>query len=352
MMFLAQKTNLDAMLSDYPWMQFIIEDDWDISGNRLVVVYDNTVAFRPFDPTNQVYLIVKNFNTGANQILTGRELPCGPEQIDMWTDWVVMKVTCLKWPGWHYELWAYNLTTEERVVITPPPSAPPEQTIPTQPVIDNNRIVWLQYDSNSTSADLYLYDLQSRTATALTHDRGPMAELFPDMDGDWVVWNGFNQNNNQQYVVAYNLTSHKQITESMVLPAYYALPKINNDLVVWTDYRNGLDNGDIYGLHLQEVTEPFPVVAEPGTQYNVALDDNLLVYKNRDLNSETQLRLFDLENSSSFFLYHYPSEFVDGYPFIDNGFIIWQQGVLNAPDILYGARQLPERSFLPLVGQS
>lgn len=197
---------------------------------------------------------------------------------------------------------------------------------------------------NGQNVDLYLFDLQTRTATALSNNGNPIAEINPDIYEEWVVWDRLDFNAVTHDIIAYHLTTTEVITISTPNTANFPYPKIYNNLIVWSDDRNGPNNADIYGYDL-DTRELVPIITAAEEQYDPWHDGNVLVYKQTAPNYELDIIAHDLETGESAFLFHGPTAYVNDIR-IHAGLAAWE-----AEQVIYGARQLKEKVFLPALSR-
>jgi beta propeller repeat protein len=332
---------------DFPWIVTPVEQRERIG--RLTV-HANQVAWIDWeDPEGPI--MIKNLETGEVRTLL-EELPCPgytsyDSRLDMDGDWLVSVFNC---GGFDYEVQAFNLATNELIYIQPPPDAPPEQVLGLDPAIHNEKVVWFQR-SMGENADLYLYDLQTRTAISLTANGGPVVEIHPDIYGDWVVWDSYNLDTYDHSLVAYNLLSGEQITHPVASYPYHIFPRIYEDVVVWDDVRNDGENGDIYGYDLATHQE-FPIVTTPASQYAPYIHQNLLAYKQQVIGVTGAVYVHDLLSGESAFI-HEENDANSNDPVtvyditVHDGLIGFYESYVE-PDIIYVARRLPERVYIPI----
>jgi beta propeller repeat protein len=138
------------------------------------------------------------------------------------------------------------------------------------PAISGDAVVWQDYRNKSSGcptaqnclgADIYHKDLSSGVERKLTLTASAMD---PAIDGDLVVWRDWMTGK----IVAHDLTSGAQQNTS-VLTGFEQMtsPAVSDGIVVWTDFRNSSEYGDIY---MRDMSAPAdePVEADasaPGT---------------------------------------------------------------------------------------
>ena len=328
---------------DYPWVLSPVAQQEVVRST----VYANLVAWMDYEGLSpELPIMIKDLETGEIRALR-EELPCpghSGSRMDIDGDWIVAVFFC---GPFDYEVQAFNLATDELVLIQPPPDAPPEQVWGLEPAIHNEKVVWYQRTSGE-NADLYLYDLQTRTAISLTANGGPVVEIHPDIYGDWVVWDSYNLDTFDHNLVAYNLVSSEHITHPVSTYPFHPFPRIYENLVVWGDHRQGTDNGDIYGYDL-DTRQEFAIITEPDSQYAPVIDQNLIAYLQitdndyvvhvHNLISGETAFIFQTDNTNNL------SEIYDLT--VHDGLIGFYESYVG-PDIIYVARQLPERFYMPV----
>lgn len=297
-------------------------------------------------------ILVKNLETGEIRDL-GDELPCnvsatGRDDIALDGDWLVVIYNCyLPEPA---KMYAYNLVTEELVWVEPPPGTPAEQEWPFEPAISGNRIVWQQEDWQTSDIDVYLFDLQSRTAISLTQTAPPWGESHADIDQDWVVWSKARFGTGEQYLIAFNLVSSETITVSLSGAPTTIAPSIQGDIFVWEDFRNSSMQADIYGYNLS-VHQTFPIVISPNSQYIPDVEDGLVVYQETIAPQEYAIYVHDMAISETVSIFQtVPNQATQFQLKINNGVIVWIDDDLSILESdIYAAQQLPERRYLPFL---
>ncbi len=297
-------------------------------------------------------LFVKNLETEEMYNLDD-VLPCavsaiGRDDIALEGDWLVVMHNC-DYPA-PAKLYAYNLATSELIWIAPPAGTPPGQDWPYEPEISGNHIVWQQEDWNSTTIDIYLFDLQSRTAMSLTQTTPPWGALHPDISQDWVVWDQAKFGTTEQYLVAFNVTTSEQITVSIPGSIYTIPPSIDEGIIVWTDFRNSSLQGDIYGYDLGSHNL---ITITTGTNHQIepAIEGDIVVYWEEVGSSEYVIYGHDLSSNETHLIFQALPDYFIETPFdIDQQVVVW---VVDKPNTtrsdIYGAQQLPQRWYLPFL---
>jgi beta propeller repeat protein len=196
--------------------------------------------------------------------------------------------------------------------------------------------------------DLRHFDLDSRTTMTVTTDGALNTEYWPDVSGDWVVWNNGSSQNGD--IHAYNLvtTEHVTVTQDSAAQWY---PKIDGDLLTWTDGRNG--DLDIYGFDMQTRQE-FPLVEGSNYQYGQDIDGNLLTWlENLDGGLTYGVYSLNLDTDETAFIYGSPPQTLPyGPTFLSGNVVLWVFNENFSDTILYGARRMIYQSYLPAVARA
>jgi beta propeller repeat protein len=145
------------------------------------------------------------------------------------------------------DIYVYDLTTQMESRVT--------NNLADQyaPAISGDKVIWI--DQRDGNYDVYMYDFSSQTESPISiNNESAGGAHRPSISGDKIVYvdnkNGtFNDLDIYLYDIA-TQTSSKIITNS----AKQAHPVINNDKIVWQDYRN--ENSDIYMYNLEENASP------------------------------------------------------------------------------------------------
>ena len=338
---------LASQSASNPWVNFPIHQTWIASE---IAIDWPLVAWSDWSDSSQpIKVLIKNLETGVIRDLSAY-FPCQPMgsgrgDLAIHGEWLAGILSC-NWPE-PAKLYALNMNSEELILIEPPAGLPAEQNWPAEPTIYGDAIVWQQENVVRTLVDLFLFDLQSRTVMSLTQTSSPMIEHHPEVYGEWVAWNSLNLSNGDNSVALYNLTSSEQITIPL-MTAHETWISLDSQYVVWDDWRNG--NADVYAFDLisQQV---LPLITGPYHQSAAVVRDGLLLYQ--DQVPPRSLYVYHLDSQETHLLFQEPPQHgISGRQAIDNGVIVWiDSSAASGQAIVYGARQLPERFFLPILPQ-
>lgn len=332
-----------------PWVNFPIFENSNASDVAmdwpLVAWIDWPVITEP------IKVLIKNIETDLIQDLTGN-LPCTPVgsdrgSLDLDGEWLVGSFTC-NYP-YSYEIHAFNLNTQELVMIPTPSGLPPEQTYASEPAIYGHYIIWQQEDWTVGRSDILLFNLQSRTVISLTQTLSPIIEVHPEIYQDWVVWNTLNLVSGDNFIALYNLSSSEQITIPLAFSSDTEV-SLDSQYLVWTDFRNGSANADLYGYDLINHQE-FALITAPANQSQAVIRDGIVAY--REQGPPVSLYVYHLDTQETFSLFQPPPQTgLMRQKTIDHGVIVWvNSNSTNLGSIIYGAQQLPNRAFLPVLRQ-
>jgi beta propeller repeat protein len=238
---------------------------------------------------------------------------------------------------------AINLATDEHVVVAPFPGYFVNNE---KPAIEGDSIVWMQYRL-CCAWDLVHFDLATRTTISITAD-GPLnTEHWPDVSGDWVVWNNGDLQNGD--IHAYNMatTEHVTVTQDAYAQWY---PKIDGNLLTWTDGRNG--NLDIYGFDMQTRQE-FPLVEGANYQYGQDIDGNILTWLENIGTLTFRVYGSNLTSGETSVIYEsIPWTEPYGPTFLSGNVVIWVFNENFTQPRLYGARRLTYQTYLPITAKA
>jgi beta propeller repeat protein len=191
------------------------------------------------------------------------------------------------------------------------------------------------------------FDLSSRTTISITNDGGQNTEYWPDVSGDWVVWNNGSLQNGDIY--AYNMvtTEHVTVTQDSFAQWY---PKIDGDLLTWTDGRNG--NLDIYGFDMQTRQE-FPLVEGTNYQYGQDIDGDLLTWLENIGGLTFRVNGQNLTTGETSIIYEsIPWTEPYGPTFLSGNVVLWVFNEDFTQPRLYGAKRLTYQSYLPAIAKT
>jgi beta propeller repeat protein len=324
------------ILQEY-WSVFLIEEE-EVSG--AVAIYGNKVARQGSDfPV--LHLVIIDLLDGSTRHYGQDEYVGGIDWIDMDGDWVVTSHDLIP----QNTVNAINLVTDEHVEVFPYPG---HYTQNLYPAIDGENIVWMHYRS-CCGWDLLHFDLDSRTTISITNDGTLNTEYWPDVSGDWVVWNNGSSQNGDIY--AYNMATTELVTVTQDAdPQWY--PKIDGNLLTWTDGPSG--GRDIYGFDL-ETRQEFPLVTGSNSQYGQAIDGNLLTWLEYVGGFTYRIYSRDLDTGETSFIYEsIPWTEPYGPTFLSGNVVIWvfaENGDFTEPR-LYGARRLTYQTYLPITAKA
>lgn len=296
-------------------------------------------------------VLIKDMETGLIRDLTA-DFPCQPigsgrGDLAIYGEWVVGSFSC-DYPN-SYEIHALNLNTQELIMIPSPAGLPSQQAYASEPTIYGQYIVWQQEDWTVGRSDIILFDLQSRTSISLTQTLYPIIEIHPEIYQNWVGWNTHDLSSGDNFIALYNLSSSEQITIPLAFP-YDTEISLDSEYLVWTDFRNGGTNADVYGYDLTNRQE-LPLITGPNNQGLPVIRDRVLIY--RDQTIPVSLYVYHLDSQETHLLFQeLPEHNIHPHVKIDNNIVVWIDSDANGPQAtVYGARQLPERFFLPIFRQ-
>lgn len=325
-----------------PWVVFPIRSQTNAS--------DVTIDWPLVAWSEWPKVMIKNLETGLLQDL-GDILPCptigsGRGDLALSGDWLIGSFTC-NYPD-SYEIHAFNINSQELITIPTPVGLPSQQTYASEPSIYGQYIVWQQEDWTVGRSDIFLFDLQSRTTISLTQTASPVIEVHPEIYQDWIAWNTLNLSTGDNNITLYNLSSSEWITIPLAFP-YDTEVSLDNQYIVWTDFRNGSNNADVYGYDLIS-GEEIPIITEPSHQSEALVRGGKIVYRGQG--EPDSLYVYHLDTQETYFLFQPPPQMsITHHKAIDDGFIVWINSAVGPEDVVYGAQQLPERFFLPIFRQ-
>ena len=323
------------------WSVFLIEEE-DASGS--VAIYGNKVA-RNSGILPAGHLVIIDLLDGSTRHYGVEEYVAGIRWIDMDGDWVVTENNVA--PENPDTVHAIHLVTDEHVIVAPFPGYYVENR---KPAIDGDNIVWMHYEP-CCGWDLLHFDLDSRTTISVTTDGWQNTEYWPDVSGDWVVWNNGSSQNGD--IHAYNLvtTEHVTVTQDSAVQWY---PKIDGNLLTWTDGRRGPEYRDIYGFDM-ETRQEFPLVAGSQPAYAQDIDGNILTWYESINGPASQIYGRNLDTGETTLIYEtIPPSMPYGPTFLSGNIVLWvfaEEGNYTDPR-LYGARRLTYQSYLPTVARA
>ena len=117
--------------------------------------------------------------------------------------------------------------------------------------ISENYLVWV--DSTDVGGDevnkVYLYDLESGSKKTIAETEFGRSQFYDvSTSGDYVVWGYWERagDNNKYYLMIYNIVTED--LDEIEMFEYVDSPKVRNNKIVWTEYRNNQKGLYLYDL--------------------------------------------------------------------------------------------------------
>jgi beta propeller repeat protein len=191
----------------------------------------------------------------------------------------------------YWSVCGYNLETQQEFLIW----TGDWSTAQPRPAISGNTVVWMDHDRLGLGGSaLTSYDLASGTTGSLLW-RGNAATGLA-IYGSVVV---FAEVHNPYEIFRYDISGYDLAT-NYKFPICTAVgdqgaPRISDNIVVWSDNRNG--NTDIYGYDLSAHSE-FAICTAAGGQYNPAISGDTVVWS--DDRNGADIYGYDLSTHTEF----------------------------------------------------
>lgn len=128
---------------------------------------------------------------------------------------------------------------------------------------------------NCIAADIYALDLNGGTERRLTTS---FNGLDPDISGSLVVWRNWDTGR----IVVYDLATETQ-QEASAAPTQMVSPSISGNRVVWGDYRNSINYGDIY---MRDMSQPSEVYVSRGADLPAGKTDSQKDKRNPEIGGD------------------------------------------------------------------
>jgi beta propeller repeat protein len=114
----------------------------------------------------------------------------------------------------------------------------------------------------------------------------------PAIYGDIVVWTDYRNGELNSDIYGMNIKTGQEFP-ICTAASYQVSPAIYGDIVVWQDYRSG--NADIYGKNINTGGDEFPICTEDGAQYFPAIYGDVVVWQDqRSGNADIYLAYLDV----------------------------------------------------------
>jgi TolB protein len=165
--------------------------------------------------------------------------------------------------------------------------------------ISGNIVIWVYHRDGTGIYDIYGYNLSNKAEFTITTVRNPTGPWRgPDIGGDVVVWEDDDEGYWEKYgydIRGYSLTTGRQFP-ICVAPSSQECPRISNNIVVWTDFRNG--NGDIYSYDLSTETE-FPICTNEAYQGWADICGSIVVWED-ERNGNSDIYGYNISTGTEF----------------------------------------------------
>ncbi len=219
------------------------------------------------------------------------------------------------------------------------------------PAVYGDWVVW--YDEMRSRPVIRANHLRTGAEIPLSVE-GALPEGPPAISGQTVVWADRRGETPttpwaDPHVYAYDLTSRRAYLLAPV-PGAQVEPRIDGALVVWTDYRNDPEQGDIYGYDLSTRQE-FAVAVEPGHQGRPAVAGHVVVWEDWRTGA-AQIVARDLASGETWPLTPQPGPY--SRPLVAGGRVVWLDTTGGVPaiavyDLVTRTLQAPVPGRLPLA---
>ena len=160
------------------------------------------------------------------------------------------------------------------------------------PAVSGQTVVWADHRGETPTTPwaephVYAYDLGTRSDFILS--TAPGRQVEPRLDGRLVVWTDYRNDPERGDVYAYDLSARRELPV-LQHPAHQAQPAVSGQVVVWQDWRSG--EAQIYAAHLG-TSEIWPLTPAPGPYEGPLVAGNWVVWTDRGSGSP-QVAVYDL----------------------------------------------------------
>jgi beta propeller repeat protein len=189
------------------------------------------------------------------------------------------------------------------------------------PAISDDNIIWIDHRNGVNTYDIYGYDLsddEEVLITSISNPTGPWRG--PNIDGDIIAWEddqegwwdkygydirGFNIAAGNEFIICNN-------------PANQSCPKVGDNIVVWTDFRNG--NGDIYGFNVS-TEEEFPICTNEAYQGWADICGGIVVWED-ERNGNVDIYGYNFSTGTEFPVCIEPHN--QNKPMVSGDIVVWE----------------------------
>jgi beta propeller repeat protein len=160
------------------------------------------------------------------------------------------------------------------------------------PAVSGQVAVWADQGGEAPTTSraepqVYAYDLGTRSGFSLSSAPGRQAD--PHLDGRLVVWTDYREDAERGDIYAYDLSTRREFPV-IQHPAHQAQPAVSGQVVVWQDWRSG--ESQIYATHLAS-SETWPLTPVPGPYERPLVAGDRVVWTDRG-SGTPQIAVYDL----------------------------------------------------------
>ena len=241
-------------------------------------------------------------------------------------DWVVYQRS----PTGISTIRAYNLTTAEDIVVSPPAlfNSRNANTHDSTIVFSAESIV-----DDQVASTIMAYDLTARQLITVSLDTAFSVD-HPDVYGRVVVWQQAPLGTHDFDIMGYDLATGALFAISTQSRSEQ-FPRIDQNIVVWDG------DGDIYGYDLG-TSKLFTIVQAPGTQTMPVVAGDWVAWMD-DRNGQWDIFAYDLASGQT---YQITDDAInEGYPAMTENLIAW----IRQDDGIHAARRMSNFVLLPFV---
>ncbi len=210
-------------------------------GPKSPSLYGDTIVWQDDDGSGNYQIVIYNTSTTNADYLVISVDPSGEDNSypKIYRDEVVWQNYTIETSTW--DVYLYNITTDTSTAITDITNGLSEKS----PAIFDNFIVY-ENQSDSSISDIWLYNVTNSTAVQISNIDG--TEKSPDISGSRIVWTG------PDGIYLYDAGTIINISPSSN-SNNVGNPSIYGDQVVYNDYRGPGSNVEIYMYDIPSETE-------------------------------------------------------------------------------------------------
>jgi beta propeller repeat protein len=217
------------------------------------------------------------------------------------------------------QIYLYDLNTKTEKAITTTPG------YRSFPDIWGTKVVWQDNSIPANGNDIFMYDINTQVTTQLTNDTAD--EYNPSVGSKWISWT--KGNGSTAAIYAYNISTGQ--TQLVVSEPGADNSRVSGNTITWNDQRRGTSFSDVYMMNLKNSIEQ---LVSDGVDYDgrPAVSGQNIVYVDFS-STQGDIKEYNILTKQTLFITK--NQYTQSQPSIDGQNIIWVD-YRNGPPEIYG----------------